>query len=429
MLGAIRKAVELQWPLVPLRPFAGRYNPFALSYRQDPYPHLDELRAAAPVYYSRPIGSYLVSSYTGVQKVLKDQRFTSDRKLDTSFRNRMTYRMARFTPKEMAAFDATLTAAPPEAHQRMRTAIGYDFGRPRIESMRPRMDFWIDRLLDKAAGKKEIDLIADFAAPLPILVVAELLGFPPGDADRLQEWSDSYIILVDPLIEGAGLGRMRKAFKEFDAYIVETLKRKESEPGDDLLSRLLERRAAGELTDLEVRTLALMLVTAGHEVITNLIGNAVASLLRWPDERKRLQEDPGLMGTALEEFIRLESPIQSAWRIAREEFEIGGVTVPPGRAVTVLIGAANHDPERFEDPHRLDVGRVDNRHLGFALGSHYCIGPWLARTEGGAALSRFLERFPDFSGDPAKLRWKPAMGLRGLYELPISLRGNGSRAG
>ena len=127
------------------------------------------------------------------------------------------------------------------------------------------------------------------------------------------------------------------------------------------------------------------------------------------------------MGTAIEELIRLESPIQSVWRIAKEEVEVGGAKIPPGRAVTVLIGAANHDPAQFEEPHRLDVGRIDNRHLGFALGSHYCAGPWLARIEGAAALSRFLERFPRFSAGTTSLRWKPAMGLRGLYELPISL--------
>jgi cytochrome P450 len=421
MLGAIRKAVDLQWPFLPLRPFIGLYNPFDLSYHRDPYSHLDRLRRTAPVYYSHPIGSYLVSTYAGVQAVLNDRRFTSDRKVDTSLRNRMTYLMARFSPSEAAAFDATLTAAPPEAHHRMRAALRFDFSRGRIESLRPRIDVWVDRLLDRAAVRGRMDVIADFAAPLPILVAAELLGLPPEDADRLREWSDSFIVLVDPLIEGAGIKRMRRAYREFDSYIVETLKRKEREPGDDLISRLLEGRSAGELSDLEVRTLTLMLVTAGHEVITNLLGNAIASLLRFPDERERLQKDRDLMENAIEEFIRLESPIQSAWRIAKEELDLGGTRIPAGRAVTALIGAANHDPEQFEEPHRLDIGRLDNRHLGFALGSHYCPGVWLARIEGAAALSRFLERFPHFSGDATNLRWKPAIGLRGLYELPISL--------
>lgn len=426
MLGAVRKAIDWQWPMVALRPISGKYRPMELSYRRDPYAHLDRLRAQAPVYYSRPIGSYMVSSYAGVQAVLRDQRFVSDRKLDTSFRNRMTYKMANFSPKEAAAFDATLTAASAEDHLRMRSAINYDLSRSHVEKLRPRMEFWVDRLLDRAQERGSMDLIADFAGPLPIFIAAELLGFPPEDADKLQEWSDSYIVLVDPLIEGAGLGRMRRAFHEFDAYIGQTLRRKTAEPGDDLISRLLERQKDGELTELQVRTLTLMLVVAGHEVITNLIGNAIACLLRFPDERERLQKDPSLMDTAIEEFIRYESPIQSAWRIAPEEIEVGGVRVPAGRAVTVLIGAANHDPERFPDPHRLDVGRADNKHLGFALGSHFCAGPNLARIEGGVALRRLLERFPDFSGDGAALKWKPAMGLRGLYELPIST-GAGSR--
>ncbi len=421
MLGLLRKMVDLQWPLAPLRPIAGLYNPFDLRYRQDPYPYLDRLRSEAPVYYSRPIGSYLVSTYAGAQAVLSDSRLTSDRKKDTSLRNRMTYRMANLSRSEAAVFDATLTGASDTAHQRMRNAIRYDFSRSRIESLRPRIEGWVDRLLDRTAARERVDLIADYAAPLPIYVAAELLGFPPADATRLQEWSDSFLILVDPLIEGASLKRMSRAYESFDAHIVEALRRKERDPDDDLMSRLVERRREGLLTDLEVRTLTLMLLTAGHEVMTNLIGNAIVSLLRFPDERERLQSHPELIETAIEEFIRFESPIQSAWRITTDEFEINGTTVPSGRAVTVLIGAANHDPDRFEAPHRLDLGRTDNRHVGFALGSHYCVGPWLARVEGAVAISRFLERFPGFKGDVTNLRWKPAMGLRGLYDLPLSL--------
>lgn len=421
MLRVIRKAMDLQWPLLPLRPFIGRYNLFDAGYVQDPYPHLDRLRAAAPVYYSRPVGSYLVSTYADAGAVLGDQRFTSDRKLDTSLRNRLTYRMARFSPAEAAALDTTLTAAPPEAHHRMREAIRYDFGKRRITELRPKIDAWVDLLLDRAEERGGLDFIGDFAAKLPVLIAAELLGFPTGDADRLRAWSDAYIVLVDPLIKGAGIKRMRAAYREFDAYIEKTLLRKEVEPGDDLITRLLERRHAGELGDLEVRTLILMLMVAGHEVITNLLGNAIASLLRFPDQREWLRDAPERMPSAIEEFVRFESPIQSVWRIAKEDLTVGGTRIPAGRAVTVLIGAANHDPGHFADPHRLDLGRADNRHLGFAHGSHYCAGPWLARIEGAAALSRFLERFPDFRGDAAGLRWKPAAGLRGLYELPIAL--------
>jgi cytochrome P450 len=421
MLELVRRCIEREWPLRPLRPFLGLYNPFDLDFHRDPYPHLDRLRARAPVYYSRPVGSYLVSSYAGAHAVLSDTRFTSDRKLDTSFRNRMTYKMARLRPAEAAAFDATLTAAPPDDHQRMRNAIRHDFSRSRIERLGPRIEAWVDVLLDRAAERGGMDVIADFSGPLPVLVAAELLGLPPSDAGRLQEWSDSFIVLVDPFIKGAGMARMRQAYGEFDAYLVEAIAAKAADPGDDLISRLVARRDAGELTDLQVRTLTLMLLTAGHEVITNLVGNAVMCLLRNPDERARLAKEPEGWDAAVEEVVRLESPIQSAWRIATTEVEVGGRTIPAGRAVTVLIGAANHDPERFDDPHRFDPGRADNRHVGFALGSHYCAGPWLARIEGGIALRRLQERFPGFRADPAAVRWKPAMGLRGVYALPLDL--------
>jgi cytochrome P450 len=223
------------------------------------------------------------------------------------------------------------------------------------------------------------------------------------------------------MIKGAGISRMSDAFHQFDPYIADTLRRKRAEPGDDLITRLLEQHGDGEFDDSQLRTLIMMLLIAGHEVITNLLGNAVACLLRFPDQRMRLREEPDLMPTAIEEFIRFESPIQAVWRIAKEDLEIDRVRVPAWRAVTVLIGAANNDPDQFVDPRRLDLGRTDNRHLGFALGSHYCAGPWLARVEGAAALSRLLERFPDFRGDANALKWKPAAGLRGLYELPLIL--------
>jgi cytochrome P450 len=404
-----------------MRPVAGRYNPYDPSYIRDPYPYLDRLRASAPVYYSRMTGSYLVSSHALATEVLGDRRYSSNRKLDSSLRNRMFLRFGGFSPPEEKALDNTLPNVSPDMHVRMRNAISHDFGKRRITALLPRIEFWVDRLLDQAAARGTIDLVNDFSAKLPILVVAELLGFPPEDSRRLQEWSDSYLVLVDPMIKGAGFKRMSGAFFEFDPYIADTLARKRAEPGDDLITRLLERHRDGEFDDVQLRTLIMMLMIAGHEVITNLLGNAVASLLRFPDQRQRLRKEPELMPAAIEEFIRLESPIQAVWRVAAEDLEIGGVAVPARRAVTVLIGAANSDPAQFADPRRLDVDRADNRHLGFAAGSHYCAGPWLARIEGAAALSRFLERFPDFRGDASRLRWKPAAGLRGLYELPLVL--------
>ena len=411
----------MKWPLLPLRPVVGRYNPYNPSYIRDPYRQLDRLRATAPVYYSKVTGSYLISSHALATEVLGDHRYTSNRMLDTSLRNRMFLRFAKFSPVEERALDNTLTNVSDDVHQRMRTAISYDFSKRRIMALQPRVEFWVDKLLDDAAARGEIDLIGDFAAKLPILVAAELLGFPPQDARQLQDWSDSYLLLVDPMIKGAAISRMSGAFHQFDPYIADKLNCKRAEPGDDLITRLLERQRDGEFDDVQIRTLIMMLMIAGHEVITNLLGNAVACLLRFPDQRKWLRDEPELMPTAIEEFIRFESPIQAVWRIAEEDLEIDGIRVPARRAVTVLIGAANNDPAQFADPRRLDLGRTDNRHLGFALGSHYCAGPWLARVEGATALSHFLERFPVFRGDANGLKWKPAAGLRGLYELPLTL--------
>lgn len=416
----MQRAVERGWPLFP-PPVAGRYNPYAPAFIQDPYPPLDRLRAAAPVYYSKVTGSYVISGHQLAAEALSDRRYSSNRMLDASLRNRFFLRMAKLGNVDQKALHDTLANVPEDTHQRMRNAISHDFGKRRVTALRPRMEYWTDRLLDDAAARGGLDLIDDFAGKLPVLVVAELLGFPPEDADQLKAWSDSYLVLVDPFIKGAGIGRMDRAFRQFVPYIDDTVRRKAAEPGDDLITRLLARHRDGEFDEGQLRVLIMMLVIAGHEVITNLLGNAVATLLRFPDERARLTKEPELMPTAIEEFIRFESPIQAVWRVANEELEVGGVTVPERRAITVLIGAANNDPDQFNDPRQLDVGRSDNRHLGFAGGSHYCAGPWLARIEGAVALSRFLERFPGFRAGSDGLRWKPVAGLRGLYELPIVL--------
>jgi cytochrome P450 len=389
VLGLAQRAVELEWPLAPLGALAGRYNPYNPSFIRDPYGRLDRLRAEMPVYYSRVTGSWVVSSYELAGQVLTDRRYTSDRSRDASWRTRLFYRFARFTPPEAEALHNALPNVDDDVHQRMRQAISYDFGKNRTTALRPRIEFWVDKLLDDAGARGRMDVIGDFGAILPILVIGELLGFSPSDAHRLKEWSDSFLVLVDPMIRGTSVSRMNAAFHEFEPYIVETLRRKQAEPGDDLLTRLLQRRRDGELDDVQLRILVLMLVVAGHEVITNLLGNAVVALMRFPDQRARLVEDPDLMPAAVEEFIRYESPIQAVWRIAIETVDV--------------------------------LARPDNRHLGFALGSQYCAGPWLARIEGALALSRLLERFPDFRGNPDRLRWKPAAGLRGLYELPITL--------
>jgi len=281
----------------------------------------------------------------------------------------------------------------------------------------------VDLLLDRMAAEREVDLIRDFAQPLPTIVIAELLGVPSSDQARFRVWSDALAELLDPLSGREGLDRPISANRELSAYLRELLAERRQAPRDDLLSAMSEAQEEGDsLAEGELVALASLLLAAGNETTTNLIGNAVLLLLRHKDERKRLQDDLALIPGAVEECLRFEPPVQLTDRAVVEPVELAGVRLEPGTIVAALIAAANRDPEQFPDPDRFDVGRSENRHLAFGSGNHYCIGAALARLEAQVALEGLLRRYPDFEGPPMPPAWKPSIVLRGPTALPVRLR-------
>jgi cytochrome P450 len=255
-----------------------------------------------------------------------------------------------------------------------------------------------------------------------VIAIAELLGIPPADRRLFHAWSADLVQLLDPLQGNGGLGPPRRANHELFAYFKPLLAERRANPRDDLLSAMIAAETDGEsLSELDLLALSTLLLVAGHETTANLIANAVIALLRHPDERKRLQDDPELITSAVDEFLRYDGPIQLTDRAVREDCEIGGRQIRKGQVVAVVLAAANRDPDRFSDPDRLDLGRSDNHHLAFGQGNHFCLGSQLAKLETEIAVGTLLRRFPDLSGDPEPPAWRRSMILRGPKALPLRL--------
>jgi cytochrome P450 len=388
---------------------------------RDPHPGYRVLRERAPVYRNPWLRVWVLSRYTDVSAVLRDP-FFSVRRLESAAVRRLGA-FQKLRPDFRELLERNLLMLDPPDHTRLRSLVAKAFTPRVVERLRPRIQALVDGLLDQAERRGEIDLMRDFAYPLPATVIAEMLGVPPADAPRFQSWSNDLAALLDPFNAPGGLGAAQAAFVELSAYFRALLAERRREPREDLLSALatVEERAEA-LGEAELISLGGLLLAAGYETTANLIGNAAVALLRHPDERKRLAEDPGLITSAVEEFLRHESPVQATDRVVTRDFEIRGTRIRRGELVVLLLAAANRDPERFADPDRLDLGRRDNAHLAFGHGAHFCLGAQLARAETQIAIGTLVRRFPDFEGPLRPLAWRPSFVLRGPAALPIRLR-------
>jgi cytochrome P450 len=389
------------------------------GFHENPYPFYRALREHAPV-KTLPDGSVLLSRAADLEAVYRDpKRFSSDKRVEF---------LPKFGPSLTYEHHTTsLVFNDPPLHTQVRRLIQGALAPKAIAQMEGALVALVDRLLDRMAAHGEADLIEDFASAIPIDVIGNLLGVPHADRAPLRRWSLTILGALEPVIAPAALAAADAAIAEFLAYLdilVADRRRALGDPETDVLTRLIIGEADGE--KLEHRALlqnCIFLLNAGHETTTNLIGNGLATLLDWPDERARLLGDlDGLIRTAVEEFLRFESSNQLGNRRVTADTEIAGTALSAGTLVTLCIGAANRDPERFADPERLDLGRNPNRHLAFATGTHTCLGANLARMEGRIAIAGFLRRFPDYA-----LRAPPIRGgrvrFRGYTSLPVRLFG------
>ena len=383
----------------------------------DPYPTYRALREHEPV-KRMPNGSYFLTRYDDLLTAYKNTRaFSSDKKKE-------------FAPKYGASLlyehhTTSLVFNDPPAHTRVRRLIMGALSPRAIAEMEPDLIALVDRLLDAIAAKRDVDLIEDFAAAIPIEVIGNLLDVPEEEREPLRGWSLAILGALEPVISAEAFARGNSAVKDFLSYLEILVERRRLRPGNperDVLTRLIQGEGNGEdngerLTEKELLHNCIFLLNAGHETTTNLIGNGLVTLSGHPAQKKRLIENPALIKTAIEEILRFESSNQLGNRMTTDRVELGGVTMAAGTPVTLCIGAANRDDRQFNDPEDFDVSRNPNRHLAFGTGAHQCAGMALARLEGAIAISRFLARFPSYALKGTPVRGGRAR-FRGFLKVP-----------
>ncbi|MFJ5937898.1 cytochrome P450 [Streptomyces sp. NPDC093071] len=397
---------------------------FTWEFATDPYPAYAWLREHAPVHRTTlPSGveAWLVTRYADARQALADQRLSKN----PAHHDESPHAKGKTgIPGERKAELMThlLNIDPPD-HTRLRRLVSKAFTPRRVAEFAPRVQELTDRLIDAFAEKGSADLIHEFAFPLPIYAICDLLGVPEEDQDDFRDWAGMMI-----RHGGGPRGGVARSVKRMRGYLAELIHRKREAPGDDLISGLIKASDHGEhLTENEAAAMAFILLFAGFETTVNLIGNGLYALLRDPVQRGLLQTslaagETGLLETGIEELLRYDGPVEMAtWRYATRALTIGGQEIPAGDPVLVVLAAADRDPERFDGPDVLDLARRDNQHLGYGHGIHYCLGAPLARLEGQTALATLLTRLPDLrlAADPAELRWRGGLIMRGLRTLPV----------
>ncbi|MCB4454396.1 cytochrome P450 [Leisingera sp. McT4-56] len=387
------------------------------GFAEEPFPYYDALLRDAPV-LPQPDGSLLVCRHADLDRIYRDTTlFSSDKK-------------RVFAPKYGAGsplfehHTTSLVFSDPPLHTRVRKIMTSALTPRAIARMEPGLIETVDYLLNAMAGRDKVDLIDDFAASIPIQIIGNLLDVPMDERAPLRDWSLAILGALEPALSEAQLAAGHRAVEEFKAYLQDLIARRRANPGDletDVLTRLIRGEGAdGTLSEIELIQNCIFILNAGHETTTNLIGNGLALLNDHPDQKQRLLEEPELIKPAVEEMLRFRSPNQLGNRETTAEAEVGGVRVPAGTNLHLVIGAANRDPEVFENPGCFDITRTPNRHLAFAGGPHVCVGLTLARLEGKIAIERLLRRFPDYHLLPGRVPGG-RIRFRGYAALPAEL--------
>jgi cytochrome P450 len=390
------------------------------AFKANPYPFFARLRAETPVHRVRLPGrqtAWLIARYDDVAAVLKDPRFIKNRRAVQS-----PEQAARepWIPAFLKPLNQNMLDLDEPDHTRLRVLVTKAFTPRLVEQMRGRVERLASDLLDRARERGHMDLIRDYAIPVPTTVIAEMLGVPVEDRHRFQRWSSAVATAVP---SWWSIFTALPALWSFMRYIRKLVRARRQAPRDDLVTALVQAEEAGDqLSEDELLAMIFLLLFAGHETTVNLIGNGTLALLRHPDQLAKLRGEPGLIRSAVEELLRYDPPLMTASeRFTREDMTVAGVTIPRGEMVYAAIASANRDERQFADPDTLDITREPNRHLTFGLGAHFCVGAALARMEGQIAIGTLLRRTSELhlAVPPEALRWRRGLVLKGMRGMPV----------
>ena len=390
------------------------YNPLSAETAQDPYPTYAKLRARDPVHRSQLMNAWVFTRYADADAILRDhRRFSSDPRKRTAAR-RQQASLPNVEEPSMLFLD------PPD-HTRLRALVNKAFTPRAVAALEPRIREIMTTLLDAVDDPSAFDLMKAVAKPLPVIVIAEMLGIPPEDRAQFAAWSDQRARILEPTLTPEERETAEAAMQALDEYLRPIISERRAAPRDDLISALAQAEEEGDtLTEREVLVMLRLLLVAGNETTTNLIGNGVLALLRHPDQLAALRGDAALIPSAVEELLRFDSPVQVDLRSALDDCDVNGFRVRRGDNVVILLGAANRDPDRFPAPDRLDVRRAEQNHLAFGRGIHHCLGAPLARLEGRVVLEALLERFRSIRLLDDRPAFRNSVVLRGLHSLPVA---------
>jgi cytochrome P450 len=391
---------------------ANRFEVYARMREQDPVLLQPGIDGETPIWF--------LTRYEDVVAVLvDDERFVRDPAFVLNDEELAQIRAG--LPDDFAFVENHMLNKDGADHRRLRRLVTKAFTPRMVEQLRPRIQAIADELVDAVEERREMELVEEFAFPLPITVIAELLGIPVTDQKRFREWSDA---VVRPSISPSELERFAGQMRDFVAYLRELFERRRREPADDLISALLQAEEAGDsLSEAELFSTVILLIVAGHETTVSLIGSSVLALLGDPSALERLRAEPELIPRAVEELLRREAAVdRTLVRWATADAELGGRTIKRGELVIAILGAANRDPARFPEPGTFDLDRQDNKHVAFGRGSHYCLGAPLARLETEIALATLLRRLPGLrlAGNANEVEWRPVPLFRSLVALPVA---------
>lgn len=395
----------------------GLFGPEMLA---DPYPIYQQLREKNPVYWAESAQGWLITGYELASAAARDPRLSATGVFEAVRRKVPEQRFL----DAFARVATNVINADPPAHTRMRALVSKAFTPHAVEKMAPTIQHVVDRCLDAAAARGRLDIIQDLAFPLPMTVIATMLGIPPEDGAKIKHWSDAVTRFTntagDMSQEVLEVGVV--ASREFGDYLRVIFEQRRAQPRDDLITALVQAEQAGDrLSADELYANTILLVAAGHETTTNLIGNGMLALLRHPDQLRKLHDEPALVPAAIEELLRYDSAVQMRLRRAREDLDLGGQSIRQGQLLWLVLGACNRDPAHFPDPDRLDVTRPDVKPLSFGAGPHFCLGAPLARLEGQIAIGTLCRRFPDMRLERTDLERVRNFSLRGVTSLPVLL--------